>query len=192
MATFTNFSRLSCLFAVMAIAVPSGALAKKPAPKENKITCYESQPEGDDSNVGGKYVVTLDAKGKAIKVDIERKASHGLAVLNASVDLDGGRIKHGVESTGEPGRGAYESVLATSANGDSIEVRINDHSYSGWKGSSFLLKVGGKTVDTLDIGHHGSCDGPIMFPDQKKLEMDRLMAAERAKELKKKKKSDKR
>lgn len=150
-------------------ADPATAAEKADAIKNHQIICSESNmndsEDGSESRALAKVMVQLDASGKAVSLKIDRDASGEMPAIHSKFTAENDSIAHTVEQQ-EPENTNItdvETILARNQSGDVVHLKVNDHMYSGWAGSTLEIAFGGKTFSTSEAGNSVSCTGQVKF-----------------------------
>lgn len=117
-----------------------------------------------DAGVDGKIVIKTDAQGKMVSLKANRQSRaadeeyEAVMGINLSFDAKTARFDSGTkkntidnidEDTKEPtyswGIENVKFFNAYNPNGDSVEITLDDHLYSGTPGSSVIYKQNGET-----------------------------------------------
>jgi hypothetical protein len=153
-----------------ALLIPFSAQASKAsdALKAHQIYCSESMYTDDETHGTqelAEVTIQLDAAGKATSLKIDREASDEMPAIHSIFRADEDSVNHTVEPLESETitNSAYESILARNLSGDVVQVKVNDHAYSGWAGSTMEMAFGGKTFSTEEGGHMVSCTGQVKF-----------------------------
>lgn len=67
------------------------------------------------------------------------------------------------ENSANFGINEIEAIEVIRTDGSFIKVKINDHLYSGYPGSTIVMKVNGVEFDSSDTGEGVICRGSVMF-----------------------------
>jgi len=150
-------------------ANPATGSEKAEAIKNHQIVCSETNmndsEDGEGSITLAKVMVQLDAAGKAVSLKIDRAASDGMPAINSKFTAENDSINHTVEQQESENTNItdVETILARNQSGDVVHLKVNDHMYSGWSGSTLEIAFGGKTFSTGEAGNSVSCTGQVKF-----------------------------
>jgi hypothetical protein len=151
------------------------ATAGAPAEPASVLNCTEYESPDHATDIGT-LKIQLDANGNAASISIQRSQFEKDAPLTAVLDRSNSIIQHEIlpgDVTGrdEDGTVMYNWGISKIETIDAksvavhLHLRLHDHMYGGWPGSSGSYEVRGTTLDTES--HSFDCAGPFRVPYRK-------------------------
>ena len=140
--------------------------------KPSKIICIEteaSQESTTDKEIG-RITITLDQKGTASLVQINRSSVSALPAINKTFSINSASIKHeaivtDVENITKRNK-KTETVSVTDSKGRTFTLKIDDQSEINWTGSSYFYEDGKISFSTREESTLLKCEGKLMFPEK--------------------------